>query len=130
MDIRPKCAKCEGGHKIDNYGLKCSFCLGLGHTKERYWKKSTKGLHATINFLEVLVDDEEATLVELNRVYGEDQHIFYGMRIPKRRLPITANLVKKQEEVITEDEQKGANMGSEAIVKLKFFLISSNEKLL
>ncbi len=53
VDIRPKCAKCEGGHKIDNCDLKCSFYLGLGHTKEKYWKKTTKGLLATTNFLEV-----------------------------------------------------------------------------
>jgi hypothetical protein len=93
-DTRPKCAKCGGGHKTDNCGLKCAFCLGLGHTDERCWKISAKGLLATTNFLEVLVDDEEATLVELNCVCGEDQHIFFGVRIPKRRLPITANPVE------------------------------------
>ncbi len=42
-----------------------------------------------------------------------------GVRIPKRRLPIVANLVKEQEEVIAEDEQRGANLGSKAVVKLK-----------
>jgi hypothetical protein len=41
-DTRPKCAKCRGGHKIDNCGLKCSFYLGLGHMEERCWKKTTK----------------------------------------------------------------------------------------
>ncbi len=33
-------------------------------------EKSTKGLSTTINFLEVLVDDEEAILLELNRICG------------------------------------------------------------
>jgi hypothetical protein len=60
-NTRPKCAKCGGGHTTDNCGLKCSFCLGLGHMEERCWKKTAKGLPATTNFLEVLVDDEEAT---------------------------------------------------------------------
>jgi hypothetical protein len=77
-NIRQKCAKCGGGHKTNNCSLKCYFCLGLGHRNERCWKKSAKGLLATMNFLEVLVDDEKATLVKLNHVCGEDQHIFLG----------------------------------------------------
>jgi hypothetical protein len=43
IDIRPKCAKCGGGYKIDNYGLKCSFCFGLRHMENQWWKKTTKG---------------------------------------------------------------------------------------
>jgi hypothetical protein len=31
--------------------------------EDRCWKKFAKGLPTTTNFLEVLVDDEEATLV-------------------------------------------------------------------
>ncbi len=110
VDTRPKCAKCGGGHKTKNCGLKCSFSLGLRHTKERCWKKFAKGLPALTNFLEFLVDDEEATLAELNYVCGEDQHIFSRVKIPKRRLPIIANPVAKQEEMTAEDEQRGANM--------------------
>jgi hypothetical protein len=87
-DTRPKCAKCGGGHKIDNCGLKCFFCLGLGHTKERCWKKTTKGLHAPTNFLEVLVDDEEATLVELNCVCGDDYHVFSGVKIVELQVKV------------------------------------------
>jgi hypothetical protein len=33
------------------------------------------------------------------------------VRIPKRRLLITANPIEEQEEMIVEDEQRGANMG-------------------
>jgi hypothetical protein len=105
VDIRPKCAMCRSGHKTNNCGLKCSFYFGLRHTKERCWKKSAKGLLTTTNFLEVLVDDEKTTSAELNCVCGEDQHIFSGVRIPKRRLPIITNLVEEQE-VIVEDKQK------------------------
>jgi hypothetical protein len=61
-NTRPKCAKCKGGHKTNNCGLKCSFYFGLGHTKDMCWKKFTKGLPTTMSFLKVLVDDEEATL--------------------------------------------------------------------
>ncbi len=62
VDIRPKCAKCEGGHKNDNYGLKCSFYFGVGCMEDRCWKKFAKGLLTMTNFLEVLNDDEEVTL--------------------------------------------------------------------
>ncbi len=41
-NTRPKWAKCGGGHKTDNCGLKCSFFLGLRHTEERCWKKTVK----------------------------------------------------------------------------------------
>ncbi len=41
------------------------------------------------------------------------------MRIPKRIFPITINLAKKQEEGIVEEEQMGANMGSEVAMKSK-----------
>jgi hypothetical protein len=61
-------------------------------------------LPATTNFLEVLVDDEKATLAELDRVCGKDQHIFSGVKIPKRGLSIIANLEEEQEEVIAKDE--------------------------
>jgi len=32
INLRPKCAKCGGGHKIENCILKCYFCSGMGHT--------------------------------------------------------------------------------------------------
>jgi hypothetical protein len=118
-DTRPKCAKWGGGHKTDNCGLKCSFCFRLVHMEERCWKKTTKGLLAITNFLEVLVNDEETTLAELNHVCGNDQHVLLGVRIPKRRLPIVANPVEEQEEVITKDEKRGTNLGSETTMKLK-----------
>jgi hypothetical protein len=36
---RPKCAKCGMSHRIENCGVKCSFCAGLGHSEDRCWKK-------------------------------------------------------------------------------------------
>ncbi len=53
----------------------------------------------------------------MKRVCGDDQHVFSEVRILKRKLPIIVNPVEEQEEVIAEDEQKGANLGSEAVVK-------------
>jgi hypothetical protein len=86
VDTRPKCAKCKGGHKIDNCGLKCSFCFRLGHAEDRCRKKFAKGLFATTNFLEVLVDDEEAILSKLNYICGGDKHIFSRVRDPKKEI--------------------------------------------
>jgi hypothetical protein len=62
--------------------------------EDKRWKKYAKGLPTTTTFLEALVDDEKATRVKLNRLCGKDQHIFSRVKIPERRLPITANPTK------------------------------------
>jgi len=65
-NIRPKCNKCGGGHKVENYDIRCSFYNGLGHLNNQCWKKKNTELpNSTPNYLEVLVNDEEATLIEL-----------------------------------------------------------------
>ncbi len=62
-DMWPKCGKCCGGHRVENCGIRCSFCNGLGHSKDYYWKKKdTKPSNSTASYLEVLVNDEEVTL--------------------------------------------------------------------
>lgn len=55
----------------------------LWDTKNRCWKKSTKGLSATTNFLEVLVNDEEAILFELNHICGGTDMFFLGLESQK-----------------------------------------------
>jgi hypothetical protein len=103
VDTKPKCAKCRGGHKIDNCGLKCSFYFDLGHMEDWCWKKFAKGPSATTNFLEILVDDDEATFSKLNWVCGGDQHVFSGVKIPKKRLLIATNPTKEQEEGVVDE---------------------------
>ncbi len=64
--MQPKCSKCGGGHKVENYDIRCSFYNGLGHSKDQCWKKKNiKPLNSAPNYLEMLVNDEEATLIEL-----------------------------------------------------------------
>jgi hypothetical protein len=63
LSNRLKCNKCEGGHRTKICGHKCSYCFGLRQTKECCWKKNGD---ASANHLEVLVNDEEATLAKLN----------------------------------------------------------------
>ncbi len=85
----PKCGKCGGGHRAENCGIRCSFCNGLGHSKDRYWKKKdTKPSNSIANYLEVLVNDEKSTLTKLNMICGVNHHLSSGNRIPKRRLPM------------------------------------------
>jgi len=69
--------------------VKCSFCSGLGHSEDRCWKKCKDGkTHSGVaNFLEVLLNDEVATLQQLNELCG-NENVFSYTRIPRRRLPV------------------------------------------
>jgi len=86
---RPKCAKCGMPHRTENYRVKCYFCAGLGHSEDRCWKKPKDGkAHpGSANFLEVLLNNEEATLHQLNKLCGSE-NIFSYTRVPRRRMPI------------------------------------------
>ncbi len=86
---RPKCAKCGMPHRIENCGVKCSFCAGLGHSEDRCWRKPKDGkTHpGSANFLEVMLDDEEATLHQLNKLCGSE-NLFSYTRVPRRRMPM------------------------------------------
>jgi len=88
-EARPKCAKCSMPHRTENCGIRCSFCAGLGHSENRCWKKPKDGkVHSGVtNFVEVLLDDEQATLQQLNRLC-EDKNLFSHTRVPRRRMPI------------------------------------------
>ncbi len=63
-DLKLKCAKCGLPHKTKLCGIRCGYCFGMGYTEERCWKceKDVKASFASNNYLEVLVDDDEATL--------------------------------------------------------------------
>jgi hypothetical protein len=63
-EARPKCAKCNMPHRTENCGIKCTLCAGLGHSEDRCWKKPKEGKSHSggTNFVEVLLNDEEAML--------------------------------------------------------------------
>jgi predicted aspartyl protease len=86
---RPKCAKCGMSHRTENCGIKCSFCSGLGHSEDRCWKKPKDGKphSGAANFLEVLLNDEEATLQQLNKLCG-NENVFSYIRVPRRRMHV------------------------------------------
>ncbi len=75
LSNRLKCGKCERGHIIENCGFKCSYCFGLGHMEVHCWKKNGKGHVTFANYLEVLIDGEEATLAKLNRLCGVKNNV-------------------------------------------------------
>ncbi len=86
-EARPKCGKCGKSHRIKNYGVKCFLCLGLGHSKYKCWKKPKDGKsHSGVtNFLEVLLNDEEATIQQLNKLC-KNENLFSYTQMPKRRM--------------------------------------------
>jgi len=85
-EARPKCAKCNMPHRTENYGLKCTFCVGLGHSENKCWKKPKDGKSTirTTNFLEVLLDDGAVTKQQFNKLCG-NENLFSYTGVPRRR---------------------------------------------
>ncbi len=54
--------------------------------------------------MEVLVNDEEATLAKLSRLCGVNNNIFFGTRVPRKRNPVVAPTVDKDEEKPHEED--------------------------
>jgi hypothetical protein len=88
-EARPKCAKCGMPHRTENCGIKCTFCTGLGHSEDRCWKKPKDGKshYGAANFLEVLLNDEAATLQQLNKLCGSE-NLFSHTKVPRRRVHV------------------------------------------
>jgi len=86
---RLKCAKCGMSYRTENCGMKCSFCSGLGHSKDRCWKKLEDGKShfGAANFLEVLLNNGETTMQQLNKLCG-NENIFSHTRAPRRKMPV------------------------------------------
>jgi len=107
---RPKCAKCGMPHRTENCGVKCSFCAGLGHSEDRCWKKPRDGkTHpGSANFLEVMLDDEEATLQQLNKLCGSE-NLFSYTRVPRRRMPVEMTPTASRLTADATIERAGAN---------------------
>jgi hypothetical protein len=115
---RLKCAKCGMFHRTENCGVKCSFCARLGHSEDRCWKKPKDGKSHSggANFVEVLLNDEEATLQQLNRLCGNEK-VFSYTRVPRRRMPVevtpTGNVPSP------EVQGEGTGVSRETTVKSK-----------
>jgi len=84
----PNVVNVKGGIRRKTTDLKCSYGYGLGHVEKCCWKKNGKGLLATTNYLEVLVNDEEATLTQLNRLCGMKNNVFLKEKVPRHKNPV------------------------------------------
>jgi hypothetical protein len=115
---RPKCAKCGMSHRTENCGIKCFFCSGLGHSEDRCWKKPKDGKShsGAANFLEVLVNDKEATLQQLNKLCGNESILSYT-RVPRRRMHV--EVAPTSIEPSLEAAGEGTRMNRENFVRSK-----------
>ncbi len=88
-EARPKCAMCGMPHRTENCGIKCAFYSGLGHSKDRCWRKPKDGKSQSgaANFLEVLLNDEATTMQQLDKLCG-NENLFSYTRMPRRRMPV------------------------------------------
>jgi hypothetical protein len=101
-----------------NCGIKCSFYLGLGQSKDRCWKKPKDGKsHSGVaNFLELLLNDEEATMQQFNKLC-RDENVFSCTRVLRRRMFIEvapSGIVQ-----IPEITREGTGINKESSVKSK-----------
>lgn len=84
----------------------------MGHTKNKCWRKNDKGPSAFTKFFEVLVNDEEATLAKLNCLCGIKHNVFYGIRMPKKRMHVQASIYGKvMEELLDNESGEAWNLG-------------------
>ncbi len=59
------------------YRVRCNFYGGMGHIENKCWKKNPKNGTIVAKILKVPIDDEEATLAQLNRIYGFNYDLFF-----------------------------------------------------
>jgi hypothetical protein len=117
-EARPKCAKCNLPHRTENYGVKCTFCTGLGHSEDKCWKKPKDGKSAAraAKLLEVMLDDEAATEQQLNMLCGNENAFSY-IRVSRRRtlVDVTSGGIAPVPEV----ERERTSMSKDVYVKSK-----------
>jgi len=114
----PKCAKCHLPHRTENCGVKCTFCTGLGHSKDKCWKKTKdeKSASGAANFLEVMLDDEATTEQRFNILCGGENAFSYT-RVPRRRTPV--DVTPGGIAPVPEAGREGAGLNREVPVKSK-----------
>jgi len=73
-------------HRTENYGIKCTFCAGLGHSEDKCWKKPKDGksVAGVVNFLKVLLNDGVATEQQFDKLC-RNENLFSYTRVPRKR---------------------------------------------
>jgi len=105
-------------HRTKNCGIKCTLCIGLGHSEDKCWKKPKDGKSTTgtTNFLEVLFDDGTATEQQLNKLCG-NENLFSYTRVPRRRTPV--DVAPRGVAPIPEAEREGVSANRDTSVRSK-----------
>jgi hypothetical protein len=69
------------------------FYSSLGHSKDKCWKKPKDGKSHSraTNFLEVLLNDEEATIQQLNKLC-RNENLFSYIQMPRRKMLVDVAL--------------------------------------
>jgi len=91
------------------------------------WKKTKDGKShsGAANFLEVLLNDKEATLQQLNKLCG-NENIFSYTRVPMRRMPI--EVAPASTEPSPEATGEGTRMNRENSVRSKINALTTSQK--
>jgi hypothetical protein len=101
----------------------------MGHIKDMCWKKNNKGPYAFAKFFKVMVNDKETTLVEFNCLYGVKHNIFFGIKMPKRKLHVQALIFGKGSKEIHEDESKEARIDGSIRSKVLSHFVKGKKSL-
>jgi hypothetical protein len=117
-------------HRIENCGIKCTFCSGLGHSEDRCWKKPKDGKShfGTANFLEVLLNDKTTTLQQLNKLCG-DENLFSYTRVLRRRVPVDVTQGRAVPTPETMGDGVGANWDTSVRSKILAHFIKGKVSL-
>jgi hypothetical protein len=92
----------------------------MGHAENMCWRKNGEGPSTFANFLEVFVNDEKVTLAKLNYLCGIKHNVFFGVRMPKRRMHVQASTFGGVTKELLENEGGEArNLGLGRNIKSK-----------
>ncbi len=111
-----KCAKCGMSHKTENCGINCSFFSGLGHSEDTQGLEETQGWEVTFWNNKLLLNDEEATRQQLNKLFG-NENIFSYTQVPRRIMHVEVVLGGATSS--PEATRKGTGVNQKTLVKFK-----------
>jgi hypothetical protein len=99
--------------------MRCGYYFGMGHIEHKCWKhgKDGKAQFVANNYLEILVDDEDAMLEELNKLCATKHDVFIIVKIPRKCLFIKAT----NGEVVCDHEAGHVDINTSSIIRSKIF---------
>ncbi len=102
--------------------LKIVACGRLGHIEEHCWKKDSKPGASTTNYLELLVDNEEAVRTHFDKICGDNHELFSHTMVPKQWVPMDTTIGETKNFNPTDEEawwRREKTIGLEKIISNK-----------